>query len=407
MAVLATLFGMLGRFAGKLLTTTLGWASILLFGRVSQDRRVVLALVTFGSVVWAVVALGVVLPYVGAFLLAAVPAPALIGESVLRLAMLVAALLLPAVVAAATIFVVEPARRPKGKAIAEQVLRGYFLSPALAVTLILLALVGVARFVHHLALRWSDAHIPIVVRPGGYDRVLVDLERALDDAGLDVERHNAPALLALPGRMLGGIAGPGIRSLVPDRLTELRGRGIEVGLYPSDIAIAGDKLSVARARAAIASRLTATAASMTTSAEAQEIEARLERLSAARVAGGTPGADARAAAQGAAPAGSSLDPQAELRSIDSALAVLTVPHDEWEVLYRERLQVERDLLAGDRPGEAFPGGGPDTLAAVEGPGGDARRDRLPSWASTAVAAVGLAMVALDLVLALVDRRRDA
>jgi hypothetical protein len=407
MAILATLFGMLGRFAGKLLTTTLGWASILLFGRVPQDRQVVLALVTFGSVVWAVVVLGVVLPYVGAFLLAAVPAPALIGEGVLRLAMLVAALLLPAVVGAATIFVVEPARRPKGRAIAEQVLRGYLLSPALAVTLILLALVGVARFVHHLALRWSDAHIPIVVRPGGYDRVLVDLERALDDAGLDVDRHAAPALLALPGRMLGGIAGPGIRSLVPDRLTELRGRGIEVGLYPSDIAIAGDKLSVARARAAIASRLTATAASMTTSAEAQEIEARLERLSAARVAGGTPGADARAAAQGAPAPGGSLDPQAELRSIDSALAVLTVPHDEWEVLYRERLQVERDLLAGDRPGEAFPGGGPDTLVAVDGPTHDTRRDRLPGWASTAVAAVGLAMVAVDLVLAVVDRRRDA
>ena len=407
MAILATLFGMLGRFAGKLLTTTLGWASILLFGRVPQDRQVVLALVTFGSVVWAVVVLGVVLPYVGAFLLAAVPAPALIGESVLRLAMLVAALLLPAVVGAATIFVVEPARRPKGRAIPEQILRGYLLSPALAITLILLALVGVARFVHHLALRWSDAHIPIVVRPGGYDRVLVDLERALDDAGLDVERHVAPALLALPGRMLGGIAGPGIRSLVPDRLTELRGRGIEVGLYPSDIAIAGDKLSVARARAAIASRLTATAASMTTSAEAQEIEARLERLSAARVAGGTPGVDARAAAQGAAATGSSLDPRAELRSIDSALAVLTVPHDEWEVLYRERLQVERDLLAGDRPGEAFPGGGPDTLARVEGPARDARRDRLPSWASTAIAAVGFGMVAVDLVLALVDRRRDA
>src|SRR5712671_291705 len=393
MAVLATLFGMLGRFAGKLLTTTLGWASILLVGRVPQDRQVVLALVTCGSVVWAVAVVGVVLPYVGAFLLAAVPAPSLIGESVLRLAMLIAALLLPVVVGAATIFVVEPARRPTGRAIAEQVLRGYLLSPTLAVTLILLALVGVARFVHHLALRWSDAHIPIVVRPGGYDRVLVDLERALDDAGLDVERRAAPSLLALPGRMLGAIAGAGIRSLVPDRLTELRGRGLEVGLYPSDIAIAGDKLSVARARAAIASRLTATAASMTTSAEAQEIEARLERLSAARVAGGTPGADANAAAQGAAATGGSLDPQAELRSIDSALAILTVPHDEWEVLYRERLQVERDLLAGDRPGEAFPGGGPDTLAAVDVRTGDGRRDRLPGWVSSAIAALGLAMVA--------------
>ncbi|HLQ48479.1 MAG TPA: hypothetical protein VK233_05855 [Candidatus Dormibacteraeota bacterium] len=420
MAVLATLFGMLGRFAGKLLTTTLGWASILLFGRVPQDRQVVLALVTFGSVVWAVAVVGVVLPYVGAFLLAAVPAPSLIGESVLRLAMLVAALLLPAVVGAATIFVVEPALRPKGRAIAEQVLRGYLLSPALAVTLIVLALVGVARFVHHLALRWSDAHIPIVIRPGGYERVLVDLERALDDAGLDVERRAAPSLLALPGRMLGAIAGAGIRSLVPDRLTELRGRGLEVGLYPSDIAIAGDKLSVARARAAIASRLTATAASMTTSAEAQEIEARLERLSAARVAGGTPGADASEAAEaarGASPAarssgsavgfGRQLDPLAELRSIDSELAILTVPHDEWEVLYRERLQVERDLLAGDRPGEAFPGGGPDTLAAVDVRTGDGRRDRLPGWVSSAIAALGLAMVAVDLVLALVDRRRSA
>jgi hypothetical protein len=407
MAIIAGLFGMLGRFAGKLLTTTLGWASVLLFGRVAQDRQVVLAVVTFGSLVWAVAVLGVVVPYVGAFLLAAVPAPELIGESWLRLAMLIVALVLPAAVGVATIFVVEPARRPKGKAILEQVARGYVLSPVLAFTLILLAAVGVARFVHHLAVRWSDAHIPIVVRPGGYDRVLVDLERALDDADLDVERRPAPTILALPGRLLGAIAGPGIRSLVPDRLMELRGRGLEVGLYPSDIAIAGDKLSVARARAAIASRLTATAASMTTSAEAQEIEARLERLSAGRVAGGTPGGDT---ARGASPASAShigrpVDTLAELRAIDEALAILTVPHDEWEVLYRERLQVERDLLAGNRPGAAFPGGGPDTIGAMDGRADDRRQDRLPGWASTLIAALGFVLVAADLFLALMDRRR--
>jgi len=401
MAILAGLFGMLGRFAGKFLTTTLGWASVLLFGRVPQDRQIVLALVTFGSLAWAIAALGVVLPYVGAFLLAAVPTPDLIGESWLRLAMLVAALALPAVVGGASIFVVEPARRPKGRALVEQIVRGYLLSPALAATLILLALVGVARFVHHLALRWSDAHIPIVVRPGGYDRVLVDLERALDDAGLDVERRAAPAVLAMPGRMLGAIAGPGIRSLVPDRLMELRGVGLEVGLYPSDISMAGDKLSVARARAAIASRLTATAASMTTSAEAQEIEDRLERLSASRVAGGTPGDASAATSTAPRP----VDPLAELASIDAALAVLTVPQDEWEVLYRERLQVERDLLAGHRPGAAFPGGGPDTLAVVRSTERERKADRLPGWASTAVAAFGFLMVAADVAVAFLDRRR--
>lgn len=399
MAILAGLLGFIGRFAGKLLTTTLGWASTLLFGRVPGDRQIVLALITFGSVVWAALAIGVVLPYVGAFLVAAVPAPGIVSEDTLRLGMLIGALVVPAVVGIASIFVVEPASRPKGVGLIAQVLRGYPLSAALAITLVLLALVGIARFVHHLALRWTDAHVPVVVRPGGYERVVADLERALDDAGLAVERRPAPAVLAVPGRLLGSIAGPGVRSLVPESLVQLAGDGLEVGLYPSDIAISGDKVRVARARAAIASRLLATAAWMTTTAEAQEVEVRLERLAAARSAGGEPGAASASDGESAA-----VDVAAELRSIDEALAVLAVPHDEWEVLYRERLQVERDLLAGTRPGAAFPGGGPRTLA----PDRNGRRreaDALPDWLPAAIAAGGFLLTAADVALALAERRR--
>jgi hypothetical protein len=35
---------------------------------------------------------------------------------------------------------------------------------------------------------------------------------------------------------------------------------------------------------------------------------------------------------------------ATLAAIDERLKKLTVPYEEWEVLYRQRLQVERDLL---------------------------------------------------------------
>ena len=35
------------------------------------------------------------------------------------------------------------------------------------------------------------------------------------------------------------------------------------------------------------------------------------------------------------------------RSVDFADLRLTVPFDEWETVYRQRLQVERDLLAGE------------------------------------------------------------
>ena len=82
MAILATIFGMLGRFAGRILTTTLGWAGMLLFGQVRKDRQVVLAAITFGSVVWVVLLVGVIVPDVGTMLLAFVPVPDFVDPAV-------------------------------------------------------------------------------------------------------------------------------------------------------------------------------------------------------------------------------------------------------------------------------------------------------------------------------------
>ena len=399
MAFLAALFGVVGRFAGRLLTTTLGWASTLLFGRVPQSRQIVLALITFGSLVWVALVIGVLVPDVGAFLVAAVPAPDVVDRGWLRLAMLAGALIVPAVVGVATLFVLAPTDRPRGTALVGQVLRGYPLSAALAVTLVILAGVGIARFVHHRAMGWVDAHVPIVVHPGGYDRVVADLERAIDDAGLAVERRPAPLPLAIPGRLLARIAGPAIRSLVPDRPLELVGEGIEVGLYPSDIAIGGRKLAVARARAAIATRLTSTAASMTTSAEAQEVEATLEKLTRPRVAGSTPGTASRTATD-------PVEAGEVLAAVDRRLADLDVPHEEWEILYRQRLQVERDMLAGRAPGSVLP----TEAGSPLGDGAAARAGERPGAAGTralgTIAAIGgVVLIALDVVVALADRVR--
>ena len=202
--------------------------------------------------------------------------------------------------------------------------------------------------------------------------------------------------LAVPGQMLARIAGPGIRSLVPGRPVELVGPGIEIGLYPSDISIAGKRAIVARARAAIATRLTSTAASMTTSAEAQAVEAVLERLTRPRVAGGVPGT----APIDLASAG------ATLAEVDRTLASLDVPHDEWEILYRQRLQVERDLLAGRAPGSvATTEPGTPLSANVEGARARAADgERRPGW-SDAIAVAGFVLVATDVVMAFLERGR--
>ena len=58
MAILAALFAFGSRFVGKILTTALGWASTLLFGRVPASRQYLLLGITFGSVIWIVLLAG-------------------------------------------------------------------------------------------------------------------------------------------------------------------------------------------------------------------------------------------------------------------------------------------------------------------------------------------------------------
>jgi hypothetical protein len=381
MAIFASIFAAIGNQAGRFLTTALGWASTLLFGRVPQSKQVLLAVITFGSLVWVVLIVGVILPDIGAFVLAAVPIPNFIDQTWVRLAMLVGALVTPLLIGVVGLFIVDAADRPRGLGLVRSILRGYPLAFLLAFTLVFLAVVGVVRKVRTFARRWTDAHIPIVVRRGGYDEVVDDLDDALRAAGFDVERRAAPAALSVPAKLVALVAGGGVGELVPDRLVQLRATHLEVDLYPSDIAMSGLKAEVARARAAIASRLTATAAHLTTSKEAQAVEDRIEAL--ARREPTTGGAMDLPA-----------DVPAALRAIDESLATLDVDYDEWEVLYRMRLQVERDLRIGSPVGEAAPG------APQPSPRPPAPR---VAGAEYAVAGGLAALVVIDLGLAALDR----
>jgi hypothetical protein len=184
--------------------------------------------------------------------------------------------------------------------------------------------------------------------------------------------------------VLGAVAGAGVKSLVPDHLVQLNGRDIEIQLYPSDVALAGKEVVVNRSRAAMASRLASTSAFMTTSEEAQAVEEKLQGI----------------AHRGHIDERTQLD----LLAIDDRLAHLEVPYEEWEVLYRQRLQIERDLLTGRTPG-AVPGEAPGTARPpVLGP--DAPPPAGGRLAIEAVLAVGaVVLLVLDVVLAVRDRRR--
>ncbi len=336
MALIAPLFALLGRFVGKILTTTLGWASVLLFGRVPQDRQVWLAVLTFGSLVWVAAVTGVLFPNVGAVLLTAVPRPEWIPEDVVRLAMLAVAAVLPAILGGVTLLLFEPDARPRGLALVKQVLRGYPLAPALAVTLVVLAVAGTIRKLDSVVHRREDAHVPIVVRPGRYDALVDALDETLRGGELVDERRAGSTVLTVPARLLARVAGKGIGALVPDRLMELHGPRVAVLVYPSDLAVNGAPDAVARARALVARDVPSTDAWFTTTKESQQLEDRMAALERA----------------------SPEKREAELPDIDRRLLDLTVDEDTFEVLYRRRLQLalppSLDVRDGAEPEPAPP-----------------------------------------------------
>jgi hypothetical protein len=342
MAILAALFAFGSRFVGKVLTTALGWASTLLFGRVPAKRQYLLLGITFGSVIWIVLLAGVLFPDVGTFLLVFIPNQDVVPEDVIRLIMLIGALIVPGVIGALTMMVGSAGDR-SARRIAESVARGYPLTVLLSVLLIFLAGLAIFRKAQSLAKGWTDAHVPLVIEPGKYDEVAADLDKALAAAGIEVEPTTAPAAMSKPATWLAAVAGSSASSLVPEKMIQLDGKDIDILIYPMDLLISGKPKLVARARAAMASRLTTSAAHLTVSAEAQAIEDRLAAL--ARPSPLAPDVPQRFDDAAAA----------EFTAIDQQLSTIEIPYEEWEVLYRQRLQVERDLRAGAMAGDAVVG----------------------------------------------------
>jgi hypothetical protein len=317
MALIASLFALLGRFVGRVLTTTLGWASVLLFGRVPHDRQVWLAVLTFGSLAWVATVVGVLVPDLGTVLLAALPLPDWVPDDLVRIVMLIAAIALPALLGGVTLLLQDAEDRPRGRELLETIARGYLLVPTLAVTIVVLAVAGTIRKLDSMAHRRQDAHVAMVVRPGRYDALVDTLEETLHGGELVTTRGAGPSVLTVPAKILAKVAGGGVGSLVPDRLVELRGPEVKVSVYPSDLAITGSRDAVPKARALVARDVPSRDAWFTTTKEAQKVEDRLAALESADAA----------------------TIRRELPDIDRRLLDLEIDQDTFEVLYRRRLQI--------------------------------------------------------------------
>jgi hypothetical protein len=311
------IFAFIGRQLGRVLTLAFNWATIVLFGRVPQDRQLYLSGMALTALLWPIVLAGIAFPSFATFLLGFVTVPDVVKPWV-RLAMLGLAILLPLANGALSARLPDVGSRPKGRALVMTILRGYPNSVALFVVLVWMMIVAPLGKIRALIKRWDAVHVPIAVKMSGYDTVVQDLAGALDRAGIDTTRRRAHWAYELPGRVLGVLGGEAVRALVPAQLAGLVGDGFEMTLHPMDLSLLGQKKTLSHARAAIVRELTFTEAYQTWSKDAQAIEDRV--MKAAR------GED-------------------DLDAIGTELNERDFDFEEWEILYRLLLQVRLRVSA--------------------------------------------------------------
>ena len=88
MTTVISILGIVGRAIGKVLASSLGWATTLLYGRVPSGHQKFVEGMLAGSILWAALVVLTLVPPVFAFVLATTPFVPSLGLAILRTAML-------------------------------------------------------------------------------------------------------------------------------------------------------------------------------------------------------------------------------------------------------------------------------------------------------------------------------
>lgn len=332
MAILQALVTLLGRSAGKVLNAVFGWAVRALFGQTSAREQTFLSAVVAAAVAWPVLLVGVAAPKTAALLLAFVPIPRSIPSWIIRLVWSSLAVLIPLAVGLA-VATKAPPHAPR-ESFFKRMMRGFPLTVGLALAfLIMFVSVPAMRFAA-LVRRFERADVPLVTTGAAYEEVAQRISTVLDQHGFGLRVAEAGWWVTAPTRILLWFGGDAFRAYIPNHLAHLVSAELELSLYPSGVLLRGRKNKVTWAHGLIAETVAHSEGLQTVAPEAQALEKDLRRLW--KIYDQSPAAHA-----------GSPRLLARLDEITHALGELAVSFDDWQVLYRQILQVER-AIRGER-----------------------------------------------------------
>jgi len=173
-------------------------------------------------------------------------------------------------------------------------------------------------------------HVPIVTDVDSYETVASVIARTLTNHGFDVKRAEPPWWITAPSNILLYVDPTSFGAYVPQRFAYYTGETLDAALYPNGLLLRGTEQDTAWAHGVVVEALTATPGLQTFEPGAQNIETQIRRVW--QVYRQYPDAHRNSPAL-----------SARLMEIADEICRLPVTYDEWQIVYRQALQLGRAL----------------------------------------------------------------
>jgi len=349
-AILQAILSLISRSLGSILSALFGWAVVALFGPTSPREKVWLSTLVGAAAAWPLLILGAIWPRLAAVALTFAYLPSWVPSWLVRGVWIGLAIVVPFVLGAvvagrargpavpipgtrrvtapppASAIHRSPVREPK----VVRLLRGIPITLAIAASFLIVFVTVPLRRLLSMLRHQVEIDVPLVTDAHGYRFVADEIADTLARHGVEARPVEPAWTATAPSRILSTLGGPGFDAYVPQSFVQLRGPELDVLLYPNGLMLRGSGRQTAWAHGLLVEALTDAPAYQTFDPAAQDIERQIRGAWA--VFGQNPAAHAGSAA---------LD--SRLDEIAEQIRALPVGYEEWQVVYRQALQLDRAL----------------------------------------------------------------
>lgn len=328
MVLLQAIISLLSRSAGKIFGAMFGWAVSALFGRTTPRERTVLSVVVAAAAAWPILLLGVVAPKVATLLVAFVPVARSAPSGPLRIVWIALALLLPIVIG--IVFARRAPPHTRADSGPFKFLRGFQITLGLAGAFLFVLVAAPIRKLISTARGLMDEYIPLIVEPQAYQETARRIESVLVEHGFSLRRRNPSWVMKAPWAIMVSLGGDSFRHFAPQQIELYLAKDLEVVLSASGVTLRGKESTTSRAHGLIAEAMTGTGALQSMDPRAQVVEREIEDVWKVYAARPDDHLESAILLQ-------------RVVEISREIANLTVPYEEWQIVYRQALQLSRAL----------------------------------------------------------------